>query len=97
MTATERAPAFAGVDFCAAHAGPVPGAAGVRAGGGKYPGGDDPALVGLAMGIYGLTQGLLQIPFGLASDRWGRKRVIIAGLVVFAPAAYRGLGARLTG
>ena len=28
----------------------------------KYPGGDDPALIGLAMGIYGLTQGLLQIP-----------------------------------
>jgi len=50
----------------------------------RYPGGDDPALVGLAMGIYGLTQGLLQIPFGMASDRLGRKRVIIAGLLVFA-------------
>jgi MFS family permease len=50
----------------------------------KYPGGDDPALIGLAMGIYGLTQGLLQIPFGMASDRWGRKRVILFGLVVFA-------------
>ncbi|ROZ62956.1 MFS transporter [Ramlibacter sp. WS9] len=50
----------------------------------RYPGGDDPALVGLAMGIYGLTQGLLQIPFGLASDRFGRKRVIIIGLLVFA-------------
>uniref|UniRef100_UPI00286AED2B MFS transporter n=1 Tax=Polaromonas sp. TaxID=1869339 RepID=UPI00286AED2B len=50
----------------------------------KYPGGDDPARVGLAMGIYGLTQGLLQIPFGIASDWWGRKRVIIAGLLVFA-------------
>jgi MFS family permease len=50
----------------------------------KYPGGDDPALVGLAMGIYGLTQGLLQIPFGMASDRFGRKRVIIIGLIVFA-------------
>ncbi|MFL6691722.1 MAG: MFS transporter, partial [Ramlibacter sp.] len=37
----------------------------------RYPGGDDPALVGLAMGIYGLTQGLLQIPYGLASDRFG--------------------------
>ena len=33
----------------------------------RLPGGDDPARVGLAMGIYGLTQGLLQIPFGLAS------------------------------
>jgi MFS family permease len=51
---------------------------------GKYPGGDDPSLIGLAMGIYGLTQALLQFPFGLASDRLGRKRVIIFGLVVFA-------------
>jgi MFS family permease len=50
----------------------------------KYPGGDDPALVGLAMGIYGLTQALLQIPFGIASDRFGRKRVIIIGLIIFA-------------
>ena len=50
----------------------------------KYPGGDDPALIGMAMGIYGLTQGLLQIPFGVASDRFGRKRVIVLGLLVFA-------------
>ncbi|RZJ04166.1 MAG: MFS transporter, partial [Haliea sp.] len=50
----------------------------------RYPGGDDPARVGLAMGIYGLTQALLQIPFGMASDRIGRKRVVVAGLVVFA-------------
>jgi MFS family permease len=50
----------------------------------KYSGGDDPALVGLAMGIYGLTQGLLQIPFGMASDRFGRKRVIVIGLIIFA-------------
>ena len=50
----------------------------------KYPGGDDPALVGMAMGIYGLTQGLLQIPFGMASDRYGRKRVMIIGLVIFS-------------
>ncbi|MDQ3059165.1 MAG: MFS transporter [Pseudomonadota bacterium] len=50
----------------------------------RYPGGDDPARVGLAMGIYGLTQGFLQIPFGLASDWWGRKPVIIVGLVMFA-------------
>jgi MFS family permease len=49
-----------------------------------YPGGDDPTLIGLAMGIYGLTQGVLQIPYGMASDRLGRKRVIIAGLLVFA-------------
>jgi MFS family permease len=50
----------------------------------KYPGGDDPARIGLAMGIYGLTQGILQIPFGIASDWWGRKRVIVSGLVIFA-------------
>lgn len=50
----------------------------------KYPGGDDPARVGMAMGIYGLTQGILQIPFGLASDRLGRKRVMVAGLLLFA-------------
>ncbi len=49
-----------------------------------YPGGDDPARIGMAMGIYGLTQGLLQLPFGLASDRLGRKRVIVFGLLVFA-------------
>jgi MFS family permease len=46
----------------------------------KYPGGDDAAWVGLAMGIYGLTQGILQIPFGMASDRFGRKRVMVVGL-----------------
>jgi MFS family permease len=50
----------------------------------KLPGGDDPALVGIAMGIYGLTQGFLQIPFGMASDRFGRKRVMVFGLLVFA-------------
>lgn len=50
----------------------------------RYPGGDDTALVGLAMGIYGLTQGLLQIPFGMASDRFGRKPVLVLGLLIFA-------------
>lgn len=54
----------------------------------RYPGGDDPALIGLAMGIYGLTQGMLQIPFGLASDRLGRKRVIVFGLLVFAAGSF---------
>ena len=52
----------------------------------KYPGGDDPALVGLAMGMYGLTQAFFQLPLGMASDRFGRKRVIVAGLLVFAVA-----------
>ena len=50
----------------------------------KYPGGDDAAMVGLAMGLYGLTQAVFQLPLGMASDRWGRKRVIVAGLAVFA-------------
>ena len=42
-----------------------------------------PLLIGLAIGIYGLTQGLFQLPFGFLSDRFGRKRVIVAGLVIF--------------
>lgn len=50
----------------------------------RYPGGEDPLWLGLAMGIYGLTQGLLQLPFGMASDRFGRKRVIVLGLLIFA-------------
>src|SRR4051812_13693517 len=54
----------------------------------RYPGGDDPAMIGLAMGIYGLTQGVLQIPYGLASDRFGRKRVIVLGLLVFAAGSF---------
>ncbi|WP_295479787.1 MFS transporter [uncultured Sutterella sp.] len=48
------------------------------------PGGDDAFMVGLTLGIYGLAQGVLQIPLGAASDRFGRKPVILAGLVVFA-------------
>jgi MFS family permease len=54
----------------------------------KYPGGDDPALIGLAMGIYGLTQAFLQFPFGMASDRLGRKRVIVFGLLLFAVGSF---------
>ena len=46
--------------------------------------GYDITLVGWVLGIYGLTQGLLQIPFGMASDRFGRKPVIVFGLVLFA-------------
>ncbi len=48
------------------------------------PGGDDHTLIGLALGMYGLTQAILMIPFGMASDRFGRKPVIIAGLLLFA-------------
>jgi MFS family permease len=47
------------------------------------PGGDNVALVGMAIGAYGLTQAFLQIPFGAASDRFGRKPVIVFGLLLF--------------
>ena len=43
-----------------------------------------PTLVGIAIGIYGLTQAALQIPFGMASDHFGRKPVITLGLIIFA-------------
>lgn len=43
-----------------------------------------PFLIGLAIGIYGLTQALFQIPFGMLSDRFGRKRIITIGLVIFS-------------
>ncbi len=43
-----------------------------------------PLLVGIAIGAYGLTQALLQIPFGMLSDRIGRKPVIVGGLLIFA-------------
>ena len=43
-----------------------------------------PLLVGIAVGAYGLTQALFQIPFGILSDRVGRKPVIAAGLLLFA-------------
>ncbi len=46
--------------------------------------GATPFLTGLAVGIYGLTQAALQIPFGLLSDRIGRKPVIFGGLLLFA-------------
>ena len=47
------------------------------------PGGDNLALVGFALGAYGLTQALFQIPYGMASDRYGRKPVIVFGLLLF--------------
>jgi MFS family permease len=54
----------------------------------QLAGGDNLALVGLALGIYGLTQAVLQIPYGIAADRYGRKRVIIIGLVLFAAGSF---------
>src|ERR1700687_2686414 len=45
--------------------------------------GATPYLIGEALGIYGLSQGLLQIPFGLLSARFGRKRMIVIGLILF--------------
>jgi MFS family permease len=49
--------------------------------------GATPFLIGVAIGAYGLTQALLQIPFGTLSDRIGRMPVIIVGLLVFAAGA----------
>lgn len=46
-------------------------------------GGQEAATVGLALGAYGLTQAFLQLPLGLAADRWGRKPVIAFGLTLF--------------
>jgi MFS family permease len=46
--------------------------------------GATPILIGFALGVYGLTQGLLQMPFGLFSDKIGRKPIITLGLILFA-------------
>lgn len=51
------------------------------------PDGGNLTLVGLAMGMYGLSQAVMQIPFGIASDHYGRKRIIVIGLVLFAVGA----------
>ncbi|MGV3743122.1 MAG: MFS transporter [Burkholderiaceae bacterium] len=50
----------------------------------SLPGGNNTTLVGIALGIYGLTQAFGQIPLGMASDRYGRKRIIVIGLLLFA-------------
>ncbi len=50
----------------------------------SLPGGGAHMLIGLALGMYGLTQAVLQLPFGMASDRFGRKPVIYFGLAIFA-------------
>lgn len=46
--------------------------------------GATPMLMGIAIGVYGITQALFQIPFGILSDRFGRKPVIVTGLLIFA-------------
>lgn len=50
---------------------------------GALIGGDDPVRVGLALGAYGLTQAVMQIPLGMASDRYGRRPVIVFGMLLF--------------
>ena len=52
------------------------------------------ALIGLAMGAYGLTQAVLQLPLGMASDKFGRKKVIYAGLLVFAAGSFTAASAQ---
>lgn len=47
-------------------------------------GGQNHALIGLALGAYGFMQVILQLPFGMASDRFGRKKLIYLGLILFA-------------
>ena len=54
----------------------------------RLRGGSNLTLVGLAIGVYGLTQAILQVPFGWWSDRYGRKPVIYAGLSIFAVGSF---------
>ena len=58
-----------------------------------YSGGENPMWIGFAMGAYGLTQAVMQMPLGLASDRFGRKRVILTGLLLFAVGSLIAAGA----
>lgn len=59
----------------------------------ELPSGNDMALVGIALGAYGLTQACLQIAFGAASDRFGRKPVIVFGLLLFVAGSFVAMAA----
>ena len=59
----------------------------------QLAGGDNLTLVGIALGAYGLAQAILQLPFGMASDRWGRKPVMVLGLVIMAAGSFLAAGA----
>lgn len=54
----------------------------------NLPGGSNYTMVGIALGAYGLTQAILQVPFGWMSDRIGRKPVIYMGLILFAAGSF---------
>ena len=45
--------------------------------------GDNPLMIGIAIGAYGLTQSVMQIPMGILSDRFGRRSVVIFGMALF--------------
>jgi MFS family permease len=55
---------------------------------GNIPGGENHTLVGIALGAYGLTQAIFQLPFGMWSDKVGRKKVIYIGLGMFAAGSF---------
>lgn len=56
-------------------------------------GGENATLVGIAMGAMGLAQAFFHVPLGMASDRYGRKPVIVCGLVIFAIGSFMAAGA----
>ena len=55
---------------------------------GSMPEGGDSMMLGLALGIYGLTQAVLQLPLGIASDRFGRKQVLSVGFAITLAALF---------
>jgi len=60
----------------------------------EFSGGGSQALIGVALGIYGLTPGLAAGPFGNGFDHYGRKRIIVIGLLVFALGSFVAAGPR---